>query len=113
MSFADNTTHGCFGFFVTCIAVLFAILIGLTGCGPGAPHSGVVVDKRHEDAREWNSQECSMWGKYGCMAYYSQHHFDDEDWYLTLDDGEHSGERQVTHAQYDEATVGDNWSDGS
>ena len=116
---------------ITRTAVAALILAVLVGCSTIS--SGTVVSKRYEEARDWQEYvadyvwvnipiwSCGASGKTSsCRTTYAttrqqvgghqEQRHEPAHWYLTLDDGEDTGEVEVDEWRWREAQVGSWWS---
>lgn len=109
---------------VAAVLALFGVLV-LTGCGPGAPKSGTIVEKWYEERREWDTTyyqtQCTGRDDKGnCTSSFTYpvttHHVDDEDWMVKLeecnynDSGERkcrTGKREIPRADWERLKEGE------
>lgn len=92
-------------------------------CGPGAPKSGVVVQKWYEEERRWETSEtycmvhdgkgyCTVWGTRDVK------HYDDPDWMVRLEECHYDdngnrkcrqGNREIPQGEWEQLKVGDSY----
>ncbi|MGW6499379.1 hypothetical protein [Nonomuraea angiospora] len=109
---------------------VFSIAVLLTAACTTAPEQGQVTHRRYQPPRVWTSTSCAAWKTttYGigknrrttrtCMARYTNIHRSLPEWYLTIRNGEHEGERVVDQTAwrncpersvYDACATGGTW----
>lgn len=113
----------------TSFLVSLAVILGVLGCGPGAPKSGTVVQKWYEEAttRTWThwhdqcvARDEDGWCTTNIQIPHEHTDYDDEDWKVKLEECKYddsgnrkcrAGTREIPQADWEQLEVGDFYGD--
>jgi hypothetical protein len=89
-------------------SLISCVLMGVfTLVGRGGPREGIVVEKRYSPAHVETKNNPMIIGKLIMYQEEKVHHPDR--WFVTIKNGEHSREHQVTRSDYQCLNIGDTW----
>ena len=86
------------------VVVLFVLVLLLTSCGPKLT-TGTVIEKHHEPERRWVQLIPMRVGKITMLIPFV--HYDDEDWAITIQDGELTSYVYIEEELWNTLEIGD------